>query len=297
MLKIEKIYGLGTYWWFEIFDESQNLAKIQDFLISNIQEFEQNYSRFIEASLLSQLNKTRVLDYPSQEMKDLINIALDYYDLSKGSFNPAIGSILENRGYDKDYSFKRHSESETVHNFSNLISISDDVIKLNGESNLDFGGFGKGYLIDKLAKSLVKEFKLQDFMINGGGDILVFGDQKKEILLENPFKSGYSFLSIDLQNQALGSSSNTKRKWKDQQTGQEFAHIINPKDLDQVSKVGSFVIASDALTADILATLVCIHCDDLSEIERLKQIKDFEYLIIDENEKITASKGFDKFVK
>jgi FAD:protein FMN transferase len=294
---IDGIQGIGTRWWFRIYDGLETAEYYKDIIIKEIQHFEKDYSRFLLESKISLLNKNRQLFNPSLELIELLDIGKDSYSKTSGLFNPAIGHILENRGYGENYSFENKGQGEGVSSFDDLVLVSDQQILLVGEGNIDLGGYGKGFLIDKLARIFCKKLGLKQFLINGGGDIYAAGNKSHEIILEHPFAHGYELGRINLQNQALGCSSNRKRAWKDQKTGKEFGHIINPQNLESMSDFGSFVIAGDTLTADIVATVVCLLGDNEEKIGDLKRLIDFEFVVVKPDLTMVVSGGFPLFEK
>jgi thiamine biosynthesis lipoprotein len=291
---IDDIQGIGTHWWFEFPDAEKSIEYYRDQIRSQIQQFEHAYSRFLPDSQLSLLNRDRQLINPSPEMIELLVLGKEFYHKTQGYFNPAVGSILENRGYDASYSFEHQGKEEVLPFFDDFVSISPEKIQLNGQGNIDFGGYGKGYLIDKLALLFRETFGLKQFLINGGGDMSFSGQSRHEVILEHPFAQGYELGRIYLQNQSLGCSSNQKRAWRDTQTGEIHGHIINPTQLDKRVDFGAFVVASDTLTADIMATVVCILGDNIEKIKELQKAIQFEYVVVTPDQKMVVSKGFPK---
>jgi|688.fasta_scaffold252812_2 thiamine biosynthesis lipoprotein len=291
MHKIDKIEGLGTYWWFEFFEEIGDFKKVQSRILKELEIFEKSYSRFLENSQISTLNSQRYLQNPSQELIKLIQIGLDFYHKTDGYFNPILGGVLEGLGYDKDYSFALKNQDKIIDgNFEkelfqqvsdpkDFVVFESGKISFAGRGNWDLGGYGKGFLIDKIGAILESEFGLKNFLINGGGDILVRGNLPQEIILEDPFNPGYELTKITLQNSALGASSTQKRTWKDTNSSQIFSHILNPKKMQTVANVASFVIAKNALEADVLATLACMSKDNSDLIPTLKNQFNFEHLV------------------
>lgn len=291
MHKIDKIEGLGTYWWFEFFDEITDFEEVENEILNELQTFEKTYSRFLENSQISTLNSQRYLQNPSQELIKLIQIGLDFYHKTDGYFNPILGGVLESLGYDKEYSFAPKNQAkiadgdfakdlfQQVSDPKDFVVFESGKISFEGRGNWDLGGCGKGFLIDKLGAILEYKFGIKNFLINGGGDILVRGNLPQEIILEDPFNPGYELTKITLQNSALGASSTQKRNWKDVNSGQIFSHILDPKKMQSVANVASFVIAKNALEADVLATLVCVSKDNPDLISTLKNQFDFEYLV------------------
>jgi FAD:protein FMN transferase len=277
---IDGIEGIGTHWWFRIYDGIESSQYYRSVIIQEIEKFENAYSRFLPSSQISRLNRDRELINPSFELSELLAIGKNFYTITSGLFNPAIGHILENRGYDSEYTFQNKGQDRQATSFCDLVNISKGKIVLTGKGNIDLGGYGKGYLIDKLVKIFRDQLGLQHFLINGGGDIFASGIEPHEVILEHPFALGYELGRINLQNQALGCSSNRKRTWKDQKTGEEFGHIIDPYNLGSKLDFGSFVIASDTLTADVVATVICFLGDDEEKIRELKRSINFEFILV-----------------
>jgi ApbE family len=230
MLLLDKYQGLGTLWWVQVFDEIEEETRneIADFLKKMIVNFDDKHSRFKPKTSL--LFKKEIND---SDLLEMLAIGERAKKNSLGLFDLKTSNLLVNSGYGSE--------------------------KTN--SNIDLGGVGKGFLIDKIRHILLKKFMLTDFIINGGGDIFVQTEKEngREIILENPFEPGISMGSISLKNQALCASSNQKRIWKINEIS--HSHILNLKQ-PQPSKISSprasFVIANSATEADILATILCL---------------------------------------
>ena len=289
---IDDIQGIGTRWWFELHNTTNTSEYYRNIICDEINKFEQSYSRFLPDSFISKLNIEREFQTPTHELVELLLIAKDYNLKTSGYFHPALGQVLENHGYDEQYSFEAKYIAKETANFANLITLGDDKVTLNGSGNIDFGGFGKGYLIDKLTNIFRHDLDVNMFVINGGGDIYVSDLHSKEITLEHPFVTGYEMGNIFLKNQALGCSSNQKRNWKTKNTGETFGHIIDPWDISKYINLASFVVADTALVADIVATVLCIIGDDTSKIQKLQQNIAFEYAIVNPNNDLIVSKYF-----
>jgi len=258
MIAFGPIEKLGTIWWFEIFDaREEDTKKIESRIIEVIDNFEANYSRFISNSYVSILNSTRVLPDPSSEMLDMCNVAFSAYDATQGVFNVAVGDYLEKTGYDSNYSF-RSQETSTIPDLRNAISFSKKEIKLNLENaGLDFGGLGKGYLIDRLASVLQDEFGIKYFLINGGGDMYVTSEHGKPITiaLQDP-STGKNIGTTQIQNQGFASSSPVLRQWVDQE-GVRHDHLVISQTTNNKETV--YVTALSATQADIWATSLSIE--------------------------------------
>jgi thiamine biosynthesis lipoprotein len=128
------------------------------------------------------------------------------------------------------------------------IDYLDDTWRLS-VGLLDLGGIGKGWAIDQIAELLRNE-GIVEFLINGGGDMYGTSEHGAPITiyLEHPTEKDVYLGTTTIQNQGFAASSPHKRRWNTSRG--EMSHIIGEiPDID-----ASFVIADDAVTADMLAT-------------------------------------------
>lgn len=256
--KIHKIgphEHLGTVWWFELFDECslERVALIEQDLVETMQEFEAHYSRFREDSWLSVCNREGGYQDAEPEFVEMAQFALDAYHASSGVFNIAVGEYLVRSGYDAAYSFTSRGEA-VVPALDEVLSIEGKNIVLRDGAQIDFGGFGKGYLIDILAQQLEQKWGIAEFLINGGGDMYASsqGGEGVVIALQHPTKRETVIGSLPLYRQGFAASSPFVRAWKDQD-GTEHTHLVG-----EGEKQAVFVTAPTAREADMWATALSI---------------------------------------
>lgn len=242
--------ALGTSWWIEIGDPVDVTTRT---LIINecarlASTFSDQYSRFKSDSLVSQLNQRRTLENPPTEFIQLLVLGQQLYTITKGVFNCLLGEHLSARGYDSTYSFVPTPEPETLPNPLIDLTITDKEITLHAGA-VDFGGYGKGYLIDQLANYLREQHHIQEFLINGGGDLYgtTLKGQPITVYLEHPTAVGQYLGTTTIMNQGFAASSPHKRTWT--RDGVTHTHIVG-----QVNRDATFIIAPNAVIADALAT-------------------------------------------
>lgn len=245
--------ALGTKWEL-IFDEPiKKLDKNKLKLL--ISTFENNYSRFNPQSLVS-LYDSEKKSIQSQEFLELLNFGKKLEIKSEGYFTLQAGKYLSKLGYG------------------------------TGKQNLDFGAYGKGWLIDIVAQYL-KENSFTYFLINAGGDI--FATKKADesswtVALEHPQDSSLAIGTIQLKNQSISASSPFKRKWK---TGN---HLINGNTGSSITEQKAvFTLATEAKKSDAIATILNITPINLAE--KISHSYNVEFLII-ENNRIYRSPHF-----
>lgn len=246
--------AIGTHFWIEIFEEitetELEATKNRLELISSL--FNEQYSRFRPDSQISILNRERILQNPSDECRELLTYGKRLYLESETTFNFLTGHLQEARGYDATYSFTpNESVDQTTCNPLIDIEISEERIVLHC-GNVDLGGYGKGWLIDKLKDDL-HAHTIEHFLINGGGDMYATSDARGEaitVYLEHPTKAGTYVAETTILNQGFAASSPFKRQWKHGDT--TYSHIITEGD---VPKLASFVKAPTATLADVFGTV------------------------------------------
>lgn len=242
--------ALGTHWWIESLDEPLSTDAVAH-LEAHIRTFERTYTRFSDDSLLGQLNLHKHLAHPPEKMLRMLEFARDMQKLTDGVFNISVGGELVRRGYGKT------GQGSISASFWDEVKLTPEEIRIPGEISLDFGGFGKGWLIDRLGE-LVASVGTPHFIINGGGDILVRSPEPIEFALEHPVDASRQIGSTRIQQGALAVSSSIKRSW--QSGGQRQHHIIDPRTgkPSESDIVSSYIRADSALVADVCATVLLI---------------------------------------
>lgn len=183
----------------------------------------------------------------------MLQYALGLYKKTNGLFNISVGAQLEKDGY----GMLADTSSRTSTHLLEDISIGQDQIQIAKHVRLDFGGFGKGWLVDSIHELLLNMGK-EDHIVNGGGDIRVSGGVKT-IYIENPLHEGYSLGCIELRNEAFAASSNLKRTWRTE-AGEQKAHIVHPTKGETATDVLQVCTrAKTCLLADSYATILFLQ--------------------------------------
>jgi thiamine biosynthesis lipoprotein len=244
------IAALGTHWWIEVFDDisTERRDGISDSITTLLSSIENRFSRFRDDSLVGTLNRERTIVTTEPDLKVLIGYGRDMYRKTKGAFNILVGDALVARGYDSNYSLVAQERAVEIGNPLIDIDSLDNTWHLS-VGLLDLGGIGKGWAIDQIAELLRNE-GIVEFLINGGGDMYGTSEHGKPITiyLEHPTLKDIYLGTTTIHNQGFAASSPHKRRWKTSQG--EMGHIIG-----EVPNIdASFVIADDAVTADMHAT-------------------------------------------
>lgn len=273
--------AIGTLWQIQYTSTGVNNYELKKSIIKRIDRFDKTYSRFRSDSLVSEASqKAGTYTFPS-DSKKLFEFYQQLYSATSGLVSPLVGKTLVDAGYDAEYSlrFNRKTISpsiDTVNFQSNTITAKVPVI-------LDFGGAGKGYLVDIVCE-LMQSHGVSEGMIDAGGDIRVFSKSSKivDVALQHPESRELAIGIAGLNNQSVCGSSIHMRNWGIRH------HIINPKTGESPTHTNAvWVTAETCMVADGLATALFFVQPALLQQKFL-----FEYAIIKHDYSIEYSAGF-----
>lgn len=265
--------ALGTKWTIQLL--GQSTGGIERSVLDRVRQFEVKYSRFDPHSMIGVLNRDKVLANPPQELQDMLVFARDMYHATHGVFNLSVVARLTRLGYGKG------DQSAHINTDDSMgIDIEATAIRLAVDTEIDLGGFGKGWLIDELAR-LLRHHDIDQFVINGGGDIYVSSNTPIELALEHPLDTTQMIGTTRITRGALAVSSPYKRSWK--VGGDTKHHIIDPRTGEPVANDVAcvYVRADSTRVADVMATVIMI---DPSQLDRLKEDFGLDVIIVRESQ-------------
>lgn len=248
--------AIGTSWTIEADDI--DIEKIK----ARIAEYDKNYSRFREDSLVWKMRTPGTYTLPD-DAKELFDLYQKLYLLTDGKMTPLIGTVMEQAGYDKDYSLTE-KKLEVPPLWDDAIEYDFPKLTVKKSVLIDIGAIGKGHLID-IVGSMIEG----NYVIDAGGDIKVKG-VSQIIGFENPENVAQVIGEVSIKDKSIAGSSGSRRKWG------RFNHIIDPFKLESPDQIkATWAIADTAMLADALATALYF-----TQPEELKKHFDFEYYIV-----------------
>lgn len=254
--------GLGTIWRLGIFDVASERTRQREYaaIVAIALEFEENYSRFKQESYIGRLNHKLKISSAPLELFSMLEFAKQCAAVTEGHFTIAAGTRLEDIGYDAQYSLRKKGSLRPVGLLDKVLTVTGSTVRISPDTAIDLGGFGKGWLIDKLAAYL-KSQGYERFLIDGGGDILVAGNalDGASIPLEDPRGVRSIIGEIPVSNGAIASSSPKYRHWPDLQDGGDLHHLVNPKSEAVITDVAAvYTYARTATAADTASTCLFV---------------------------------------
>lgn len=178
-----------------------------------------------------------------------------------------------------------------------LLNNADLTVSRLDRVPLMMNSFAKSYIINKAAEAAFAVAKVNNVVVNIGGDLVTKGSDKDLIHVTNPLENAENdapLAKLLVENKAVATSGNYRRgvqigkKW--------YSHIVDPRTAMPVGDIiSATVIAESAVDAGALAT--AFNVLTLTESKALaEKIEGAEYLIVTKKGKIVTSNGWRKYV-
>jgi thiamine biosynthesis lipoprotein len=221
-----------------------------------VNRLEAELSRFIANSDVSRINNLPVHQplLLGLDAFQCLQLSCRIYTETDGAFDVTVGPVLS-CWRNKDGSPRVPSREELnlarQRTGTNLLTLNEDehTIELSDSPvQIDLGGVGKGYAVDKIAE-LLREWGIETALISGGySSVLALeapaGIKGWPLTISNPNNRKEILARPHLARHALGSSGIKKGH-----------HIIDPRSMQPVEgKIAAWSSAVDAATADALST-------------------------------------------
>ena len=239
---------------------------------------EDKYSRYDKKSLCSLINenageKVQIDD----ETYNLFEFAQQCYDMSAGAFDITSGILRKVWRFDGSDNVPSKESVKALLQFVgwNKVIYSPNAITLKKGMEIDFGGLGKEYAVDRAILLLSKVANIP-FLVNYGGDLAVSGKRKNnepwQVGIEHPsFKASNSTL-VTLKTGAIATSGDANRfLLKD---GHRYSHILNVDTGWPVeSPPNSLTVAAPkCIQAGFLATLALLQGENAESLLKEQSI-------------------------
>ncbi|MGB0938538.1 MAG: FAD:protein FMN transferase, partial [Colwellia sp.] len=239
---------------------------------------EDKYSRYNNTSLCSEMNaKAGEVVQIDSETYQLLAFAHQCYEMSEGAFDITSGILRKAWHFDGSDNLPSKESVEALLKFVGWhhINYSPETFSMNKGMEIDFGGFGKEYAVDR-AILLLSKMANFPFLVNYGGDLATFGKKKNneawQIGVEHPaFKAQQSTI-VTVKEGAIATSGDANRfLLKD---GQRYSHVLNIKTGWPVKDAPASitVAAPKCIQAGFLATLALLQGENAEAFLQQQEI-------------------------
>jgi FAD:protein FMN transferase len=240
-------------------------------VLDEVERLRRVFSTFDPSSEISQVNRTRG---PAPASDDLLAVLSEYevwQRRSGGACSALLGSLMaiwagaEISGAVPDDATLATVVCKTPRPGFVIDSVNRMVTRLTDQP-FNLHSVAKGYVIQRAAAVVREAFPaIRGGLLNLGGDLLTWGQMANGprgtlIGVQDPFQpeeNGAPLTVLRLQDAAVASSGGYQRYYT--VGGRRFSHLIDPRSGRPADDVaGATVIAPDCVTANILATTLCV---------------------------------------
>jgi thiamine biosynthesis lipoprotein len=250
------------------------LIETQDPLLANhltslayneSKRIEQKFSRYLPSNPLSKINNSqgKPVDI-DHEIFRLMEFANSCYELSDGMFDITSGVLRKAWQFDGSDNLPSPEAIKVLMPYIGWRKVKYDPssITLAKDMELDFGGIGKEYAVDCVAKLCTESAQTTSVVVNFGGDIQVTrarnNNQLWHIGIESP-EDAEATKILKIISGGLATSGDARRYLlKD---GKRYSHILNPENGYPIEDAARSVTvaAPHCIQAGLLATLALLQ--------------------------------------
>ncbi|HZQ53772.1 MAG TPA: FAD:protein FMN transferase [Bryobacteraceae bacterium] len=232
---------MGTTFSIDVY--SANQGQVQAAIaqaFDEVHRLDRMLSNYIPDSELSRANEyaaTKPVKV-SRELFDLLATCIDYSRKSEGTFDITVGPLMKVWGFYKDSGHLPHRAEiraalESV-GYQNIeLDASHLTVRLKKHGvNLDPGGVGKGYAVDKMAEILRNDGVTSALISGGGSSIYGIGAPPDDprgwyIRVRDPKDEQRTAAEVYLKNDSISTSGNYEKFfWAE---GKLYSHIMDPR--------------------------------------------------------------------
>jgi len=243
--------------------------KLANEICTEVWRIEDKYNRYDNNSVCSKINEKAghrvAID---EETFLLLNFAEQCYQLSEGLFDISSGCLRKVWTFDCTNNIPSEAEVNQVLKSVGWRKIQFDrqFITLAKNMEIDFGGIGKEYAVDR-SILLAKQITNVPVLVNLGGDLAVTESRHNnmpwQVAIEHPdierADKTTADMIVSLHSGALATSGDSRRYLK--KDGQHYGHVLNAKTGWPISHAprSITVVAPQCIQAGILATMALLQ--------------------------------------
>jgi len=233
---------------------------------------EDHFSRYLAGNIVDRINTANGAEVDvDEETARLIEFAIQLHNMSDGRFDITSGVLRQIWTFDGgDHIPSGSAVSEVLQHVGwHRVDWTGKSIRMPPGMEIDFGGVGKEYAVDRVAAALREKSKVS-CLVNFGGDLAVTAPPATrpswQIGIESLHgESGGADRVIGLATGALATSGDARRYLL--RNGIRYSHIIDPTTGWPVTDAPrSITVAADTcVQAGMLSTLAMLKGADAEE--------------------------------
>jgi len=251
-------------------DKPALAAKLIHQCFARLDEIEQVFSANLETAELYKLNETSgagVAVPVSDELRFVLNAALETARNSNDAFNPSLGSVISLWDISSGNGHIPASEAlktalADVESSNVIVDDSAGTVLLKGaQTKVDLGGIAKGYAADEIAR-LLNEAGVTSALVDLGGNIFTVGGKKDgsswRVGIKNPFNPLNVALRVTGKDFTVVTSGVYERYFVED--GVRYHHLLESETGYPVQNglMSVTVLGETSLQSDMLSTALFV---------------------------------------
>ena len=199
------------------------------------------------------------------ELAEVLGLVARWFELGRGAFNPCVGHLAA-LWRDAAASGVPPSTMQLAAAAAAIRSLpfamDGRAVRRTGDCRgIELHAIAKGWIVDRAAhagRAASASHGVASFVVNLGGDLRHVGEGSLLVGIEDPFApwdNAPPFTTVEIARRGLATSGSTHRGVR---VGERWhGHVLDPRTGRPVEHlVSASVVAVDAATADVIATIV-----------------------------------------
>ncbi len=218
-----------------------------------------------ESAVYALNNRKNNCNDVSEELWEAISACKQYHEKTLGGFDITISPLMDlwhiEHGSKKDNFIPSEDEIKKVLDLTGMDKVMLDenrkMIRFeNDKVEIDFGGFGKGFALEKIRHTLAKNGIEHAFISFGESTVYALGHHPHgdhwKIGIRHPVKPQNNLFSFEVKGQALSTSGSVSHN--------KYGHIIDPLTGYPVAAgKGASVLSPSPCDAEVLSTAIIVQ--------------------------------------
>ncbi len=223
-------------------------------IVDEVARLERVFSVFDEDSSLMVLRRTGVTDV--DELRAVVDLAGRWRERTDGLFHPAMHPLVD---------LWDRAEVAGVVPSPDALDRAVAAMDCAGVEALDLNAIAKGWIAERAMTEVLSSVpEASAAWVSLGGDVVHRGVGSIAVGIEDPrrpYDNVAPLATIEVSNQALATSGGARRWWTID--GRRYPKVLDPRSGRPVDRCASAtVVAADAATADVLATVATVATTD-----------------------------------